>query len=101
MMQDDDDHVYLVDSDTAGYLYVTKTQLRYRYLLDDLSSSFTALTLKRGDETVYTFQDMDGQLRLGSSQNRSARLSGQTTPSCPTSSTTSQSWRQTTSATAM
>lgn len=60
MMQDDDDHVYLVDSDTAGYLYVTKTQLRYRYLLDDLSSSFTALTLKRGDETVYTFQDMDG-----------------------------------------
>ena len=44
-MQDDDDHVYLADVNTAGYLYVTKTQMRYRYLMDDKSSDILKLTL--------------------------------------------------------
>ena len=60
VMQDDDDHVYLADVNTAGYLYVTKTQMRYRYLMDDKSSDILKLTLQRNGETVYTFEDTSG-----------------------------------------
>lgn len=60
VMQDDDDHVYLADANTAGYLYVTKTQMRYRYLMDDKSSDILKLTLQRNGETVYTFEDTSG-----------------------------------------
>lgn len=57
IMQDDNDHVYLVNANTAGYLYVTKTQLRYRYVMDDKSSSICQVSLKRGHETIYEMQD--------------------------------------------
>ena len=34
MMKGGSDHVYLVDANVAGYLDVTETQLRYRYVID-------------------------------------------------------------------
>jgi hypothetical protein len=52
--------VYLADANTTGYLYVTKTQMRYRYLMDDKSSDILKLTLQRNGETVYTFEDTSG-----------------------------------------
>ncbi len=59
VMQENDDHVYLVSSSTAGYLYVTKSQLRYCYLMDDKTSDFTQISLKKGDEIAYTLEKDD------------------------------------------
>lgn len=56
IMQNGDDHVYLVDSNTAGYLYVTETQLRYRYVMDDKTSDITHLLLKHNKETIYDLE---------------------------------------------
>ncbi len=59
MMKEGSDHVYLVDADTAGYLYVTETQLRYRYIVQDSTSDFCQLSLQRGDEVIYNFEKND------------------------------------------
>lgn len=56
IMQEGNDHVYLVDANTAGYLYVTETQLRYRYVMDDKKSDICQLLLKHGEETIYDLE---------------------------------------------
>lgn len=56
IMQEGDDHVYLVDANTAGYLYVTETQLRYRYVMNDKTSDITHLLLKHNEKTIYDLE---------------------------------------------
>lgn len=59
MMVEDDDNVYLVDADTAGYLYVTESQLRNRYIVTDSTSEFTHISLQEGDTYIYDFEITD------------------------------------------
>lgn len=59
VMHDDDDHVYLADANNTGYLYVTRTQLRYRYLMDDKTSDITQISLERDGQMVYNFSKTD------------------------------------------
>lgn len=60
VMKGGSDHVYLVDSDVAGYLAVTETQLRYRYVVQDTSSDICRLALTNGDNVVYDLEKTDG-----------------------------------------
>lgn len=58
MMREGSDDVFLVDADTAGYLYVTETQLRYRYVMEDTSSAIEHISLKKGDDVVYDLAEV-------------------------------------------
>ncbi len=64
MMKEGSDHVYLVDADVAGYLYVTKGQLRYRYVMEDTSAEITQVSLKHGDAFVYDLTLTDGEWEM-------------------------------------
>lgn len=59
VMQAGSDHVYLVDADTAGYLYVTESQLRYRYVMEDKDSDINEYYLERDGEIIYHMQKDD------------------------------------------
>ncbi len=56
MMKEDSDEVYLVDANTAGYLYVTESQIRYRYIVEDMSAQYTHLYLESHGNVVCDFQ---------------------------------------------
>ncbi len=60
MMKGGSDHVYLVDANVAGYLDVTETQLRYRYVVQDSTSDFCRIMLQNGDDIVYDLSMEDG-----------------------------------------
>lgn len=53
------DEIFLVDSDTAGYLAVNETQLRNRYVVDDSTASFTRLRLSNGEDIIYDLEWAD------------------------------------------
>ena len=58
-MKKGDDHIYLVSSDSAGYLAITKEQLRYRYILQDKDSNICKLSLSHGDDLAYQLEKAD------------------------------------------
>ncbi len=60
VMTADSDDVFLVDANVAGYLYVTKTQMRYRYLINDTSSEYVHFYLERNGTVIYDFVRDDG-----------------------------------------
>ena len=64
VMHDDDDHVYLVNANIAGYLYITQSQLRYRYIMEDKESEIIDYYLEKDGAVIYHMQKEDNQWSL-------------------------------------
>lgn len=74
MMKEGSDHVYLVNADTAGYLYVTESQLRYRYAMLDQKSEICQVSLTHCGELLYDLNNSSGDWEMTAPHNTPLRI---------------------------
>ncbi len=64
MMKEGSDHVFLADANVAGYLYVTDSQLRYRYVMHDQESDICQVSLEYNGELRYDLNNNSGEWEM-------------------------------------